>query len=111
MNRRTFIGASTVTQAGVQGCKIRNTDQVSSVKSLTPKTKIAGLTLEALREQYRSDLFDEFLPFVEKYVIDREYGGFMCNVDRDGTQDSNEDIDGDGHLQQLPHLAQREATR
>lgn len=46
---------------------------------------IASLTLEQLRDQYCHDLFDDFLPFMDKYVIDHEYGGFMCNTDRDGT--------------------------
>jgi len=46
---------------------------------------VRGLTLEKLRDQYRRDLFDDFLPFMERHVIDHEYGGFMCNTDRDGT--------------------------
>jgi len=45
-----------------------------------------GLVLEKLREQCRSELFEDFLPFMDKYVIDREYGGFMCHTDRDGTR-------------------------
>jgi mannose/cellobiose epimerase-like protein (N-acyl-D-glucosamine 2-epimerase family) len=43
------------------------------------------LPLEQLREQYRYDLFEDFLPFMDRHVIDRQYGGFMCNTDRDGT--------------------------
>jgi N-acylglucosamine 2-epimerase len=46
----------------------------------------AGLALEKLRDQYRHDLFDDFLPFMEKYVVDHDYGGFLCNTDRDGTK-------------------------
>jgi mannose/cellobiose epimerase-like protein (N-acyl-D-glucosamine 2-epimerase family) len=38
-----------------------------------------------LRERYRYDLFDDFLPFLRKHVIDQKYGGFMCSTDRDGT--------------------------
>jgi mannose/cellobiose epimerase-like protein (N-acyl-D-glucosamine 2-epimerase family) len=34
---------------------------------------------------YRYYLFEDFLPFMDKYVIDHQYGGFMCNTDRDGT--------------------------
>jgi len=47
---------------------------------------LAGKTLKELREEYRYWLFDDFLPFMDKYVIDHELGGFMCAVDRDGTQ-------------------------
>ena len=48
--------------------------------------KLAGLSLEALRDQYWRDLFEDFLPFMEKYVIDPQYGGFMCDVDTNGTR-------------------------
>ena len=51
---------------------------------------LAGKTLEELREHYRADLFDEYLPFLEKHVIDHEYGGFMCNTRPDGTQVTTE---------------------
>ena len=53
--------------------------------SVTDNGKLAGLTLQQLHKQYRYDLFDDFLPFMEKFVIDHELGGFMCNTDRDGT--------------------------
>jgi N-acylglucosamine 2-epimerase len=46
--------------------------------------KLAGLSLKELRDQYRRVLFEDFLPFMEKHVIDREYGGFMCNTDHRG---------------------------
>ncbi len=42
------------------------------------------MSLKELREKYRRDLFDDFLPFMDKYVIDHELGGFMCNADYTG---------------------------
>jgi N-acylglucosamine 2-epimerase len=47
---------------------------------------LAGRTLVQLRDQYKSDLFADFLPFMEKYVIDEQHGGFMCNADHYGKQ-------------------------
>jgi len=47
--------------------------------------KLAGLSLSELLERHRYYLFDDFLPFMEKHIIDFKYGGFMCNTDRDGT--------------------------
>ena len=41
--------------------------------------------LQQLKRQYEFDLFQDFLPFMDKFVIDRQYGGFMCTADRDGT--------------------------
>ena len=62
----------------------RKSPATDSIKTL------AGKTLVELREQYRADLFDEYFPFLEKYVIDYENGGFMCNTRPDGTQVSTE---------------------
>jgi len=52
----------------------------------TDLDKLAGLTLPLLRDRYRADLFDDFLPFMDKFVIDHELGGFMCHADRDGSR-------------------------
>ena len=37
-------------------------------------------------ERYRRDLFEDFLPFMDRFVIDHELGGFCCHADRDGTR-------------------------
>jgi len=82
MNRRKFLNA-TATAAMVGGLPAR-------VASLSPKalglSDLGGLSLKQLREQYRSDLFADFLPFMDKYVIDHELGGFMCNTDHQGVR-------------------------
>ena len=49
------------------------------------RKQIAGMSLEALRDQYRYDLFEDYLPFWEAHGIDHELGGFMCAMDHDGT--------------------------
>lgn len=43
--------------------------------------KIAGLDFRKLREQYRKALLNQFIPNMDKYVVDHELGGFMCSVD------------------------------
>src|SRR6185312_8055654 len=40
--------------------------------------------------QFQHDLFDDFLPFFEHYVIDPEYGGFLCSARPDGERVSDE---------------------
>ncbi len=47
---------------------------------------IDGLPLSSLEKQYREDLFEDFLPFMDKFIVDHELGGFMCAADRDGTR-------------------------
>lgn len=71
MKRRTFLSGAPVLAA------------VSPAQSA--QRSPSPLPLKQLREQYRYDLFEDFLPFMDKYVIDPQYGGFMCNTDRDGT--------------------------
>jgi len=104
MNRRELLklsAGSVASLAGVSGCqtaatggiskkislhkgKHRSTDQ-SCIRS-NKINSLAGRSLGELRAQYRYDLFDDFLPFMDKHIIDHELGGFMCNADRDGTK-------------------------
>ena len=70
--------------------RIRDTTHNWIIKKMNSLTlnhdrKLAGLSLYQLLEQHKYYLFDDFLPFMDKYVIDHKYGGFMCNTDRDGT--------------------------
>jgi N-acylglucosamine 2-epimerase len=44
----------------------------------------AKIDYAALRDRLHQDLFTDYLPFIEKYVVDPEYGGFMCTVKPDG---------------------------
>src|SRR5688572_21541290 len=84
MNRRNFARAA----VGMSGLLAVNPSMiVSQSKSRevsSGKINIAGTSLRELREKYRRDLFDDFLPFMDKYVIDHELGGFMCNADYTG---------------------------
>ena len=45
--------------------------------------------LHAVRDRYRKYLFDDFLPFMDRFVIDHRYGGFMCITDYDGSRASD----------------------
>jgi len=50
------------------------------VRSVDRK-KIGGMSLEQLREQYKAELFNRFVPNMDSLVIDHQYGGFMLDVD------------------------------
>jgi mannose/cellobiose epimerase-like protein (N-acyl-D-glucosamine 2-epimerase family) len=82
MNRRRFLQASTsaATLAPLRSQSVRHRAGQSVNREL------AGVTLHELRAQYRKDLFTDFLPFMERYVIDHELGGFMCNADHLGNR-------------------------
>ena len=55
-----------------------------SLAPLTPVGLRKAGTLTRLRDQYREDLFADFLAFMDNHVIDHELGGFMCDVDLHG---------------------------
>jgi mannose/cellobiose epimerase-like protein (N-acyl-D-glucosamine 2-epimerase family) len=38
------------------------------------------MTLPELREHFRHELYDVYLPFLEESVVDHELGGFLCHV-------------------------------
>jgi mannose/cellobiose epimerase-like protein (N-acyl-D-glucosamine 2-epimerase family) len=86
MKRRSFFGTAggAAAAGGIQ--PHFSHAAVAGSRPAVRDGRLAGMTLPELRERYRSYLFDEFLPFMDKYVIDTEYGGFMCSADRDGTR-------------------------
>lgn len=76
MHRRTFLSVSLATPAGLLN------NLPCAPQQATPVA--AGLPLEALQKRYRAWLFDDFLPFMDRHVIDWKHGGFMCGVGHDG---------------------------
>lgn len=46
--------------------------------------RLAGYSFSELLAIYREDLFGHFLPYVDQYVYDAEFGGFMCHLDQRG---------------------------
>lgn len=46
--------------------------------------KLAGFTPEELIKHYKENLFDDFLPFMDQFIVDHKFGGFKCNTDRSG---------------------------
>ncbi|MCX6576936.1 MAG: AGE family epimerase/isomerase, partial [Candidatus Aminicenantes bacterium] len=105
MKRREFIGLSSAGAAAL----LAGTTSYGGTGSKTIPLAASAQTLQAplptdeyvqaafspaelrqLRRQYEYDLYEDFLPFMEKFVIDHEYGGFLCATDRDGTHVSTD---------------------
>ncbi len=82
MNRRKFLGSAAVGLV-LQHAAIANSaaPPPPARHSHTPEIQ---QQLRSLQSQYHADLFDDFLPFMEKFVIDPVYGGFMCSTDGNG---------------------------
>ena len=43
-------------------------------------------TLYVMLEQYNRYLFDDYLPFIDEYIFDKEYGGYFWNSNYKGEQ-------------------------
>lgn len=86
MKRRHFLelSAGTGTLAAGVACGKEPVRKASDGEDMIGT--IEGMTLEQLRDQFKSELFDNFLPAMDRMVIDHEYGGFMCNALCDGTR-------------------------
>lgn len=91
MDRRKFVAASigsilAAKYSGGESLLKRATREKREPDSGNARLEIGGMPLKRLRADYHYYLFEDFLPFMDKYVIDHKYGGFMCNDDRDGTR-------------------------
>jgi N-acylglucosamine 2-epimerase len=87
MERRRFLGSSLGAAAILAELSSNAAGQRRrQVPRANPTNTLAGKTLVQLRDQYKRDLFGDFLPFMEKFVIDQQQGGFMCNADHYGRQ-------------------------
>jgi len=48
-----------------------------------------GLELNKLHEFYHAEIFDRFIPNMDKYVIDHQLGGFMTSIDISNGKQAN----------------------
>lgn len=93
MKRKQFFttaaAAAALATLGGYGCNRSGSGEREPGTAIIEK--LGGMTLEELRDMYREELFDRFLPNMNQYVIDSEYGGFMYNVDiKTGKQRSSD---------------------
>jgi mannose/cellobiose epimerase-like protein (N-acyl-D-glucosamine 2-epimerase family) len=88
MERRDFLGISGLLAISslTDGFSADDDKKRSFNSGEMAITSIAGFSPQELLEKYKGFLFDDFLPFMDKYVVDHEYGGFMCHTNRDGTR-------------------------
>jgi len=85
LSRRAFLGAAAVAPGALAAAASPHpNDAVGSARPQDAGRRLAGHSIAALRDLYRRDLFEDYLPFVDRRVVDHERGGFMCDVDPDG---------------------------
>jgi len=100
MKRRDFFGlssaASAALLAGLPSACADDRRAPAPSAAFTPHAPLAPpgegvelftpAELAQIKRQYEYDLYEDFLPFMDKHVVDHEYGSFMCAADRDGTR-------------------------
>ncbi len=82
--RRDFL-AFTTAGAAMPTALHYAVNSASTIDRHSPIHEIAGMTLQELRKQYHNELFEDYLPFWDRYGIDHKFGGFVCSLDYDGT--------------------------
>ena len=85
MKRKEFLGTIVPGAIALKSAGIEKRPAPKQCGQALPGL-LAGRTLSDLRQKLHHELFDEFLPFWDKYGIDHENGGFMCGIDHDGTR-------------------------
>jgi len=85
METRNLFG-TTFRKSDFAQSALDTTGSIQSVKSVIGDGKLAGMSFHGLLDKYRHDLFEDYLPYLNKYAVDHEYGGFMCNAYPDGTR-------------------------
>jgi hypothetical protein len=80
MKRRQFMSNTLLAGLGSISLNVYGSDQlVDSERSNNLES--SGLDLNKLHEFYRAEIFNRFIPNMDKYVIDHQLGGFMTSID------------------------------
>jgi len=86
ISRRHFIKGNAVAGLGTlalgavgQSCTNAGTGSGSSGDNVV--SSIGEWSLQELRDKLHTELFDHFLPSMDQYAIDHEFGGVMCSLD------------------------------
>jgi len=83
MKRRKFILTTAGTSAlAISGCSFEKRKEQAVESNISEH--IAGVTWQDHRDELKSRLYDEYLPFWDNGGYDKEYGGFICNLSKDG---------------------------
>lgn len=85
VTRRNFVRTSglaslgLLTIGGLGSCSSITTEGSGGKVDGSKINSLAGLSLKELHDRFYKELFDRFVPAMDKYSIDHEYGGFMCD--------------------------------
>src|SRR5690606_24687687 len=83
VSRRNFIKGNAVVGLGALAFGAPNQSCAGNEREANDNviTKIGDWTLQELKDKLHAELFDQFIPNMDQYAIDHEYGGVMCSLD------------------------------
>lgn len=84
MKRRQFISTTAIAglvSSGIAGCSVVKDISAGPAKEGYALGTPDETMLSGLRDKYRSDLFEKFVPNMDSLVVDHEFGGFNCSID------------------------------
>ena len=84
MKRRQFISTTAIAglvSSGIAGCSVVKDASAGPAKEGYALGTPDETMLSGLRDKYRSDLFEQFVPNMDSLVVDHEFGGFNCSID------------------------------
>ena len=91
MKRRSFLttaAGSTGFMSYADGCSQRDKKTSHEAESPGVIGMVGDYTIEQIRNQYESDLFEDFVPFHDKYVVDMDKGCYYANTNHDGSHEN-----------------------
>lgn len=91
MKRRRVLGAATATGAVWAACLSAHAAKRQRGDCRIAHGTLGCMSIEAFREDCRRRIFDQYLPYWEKGGIDREHGGFLCELNDDGSVAGDEE--------------------
>lgn len=83
VSRRNFIKGNAVAGLGALAFGSVNQSCAGGEQMTNDNVvaKIGDWTLQELRDKLHAELFDQFIPNMDRYAIDHEFGGVMCSLD------------------------------
>ena len=92
MDRRQFLGSAALASGLLSLPFAKARAAATSVPpSAGPGAPVVSIeTLRRWHDRYEAALFEDYIPFADRYVTDNEFGGFMCDVGPDGVRTSDE---------------------
>jgi N-acylglucosamine 2-epimerase len=88
MGRRAFVETAALgivmLNVNTNGARKISDNDFAAAEPITRPVKLAGLSLQDLKQRYRNELFGVLIPYWDKHGIDHQRGGFMCALDHDG---------------------------